>query len=238
MRDLNYRGKRQELAQPESVRSIQIMKPTLTSRRVPSLWSRVAAAFGLVMVCIFLPLQAAEPAGAIPTERMMQDAPETETLRQRCGEWDVTCTIWPAPGAEPLITTGLRVQRTMVGLYMAEVMKPAPESGTPEFTRLAYLTYSRVEGRWQYVSMDTRLPVGIMPAYSFGKGSSDGTLTLIFEPIAFAGVGKTVEGHMMRSNLVITRDGNDHEFSRQHFIRSDGSEQEWLAVQYEYRRRK
>lgn len=200
----------------------------------PRTW--ILAVFVLMMVSVFAPLWAAESVTAVPTERMMQDAPETEILRGRCGEWEVTCTIWPAPGSQPLVTTGLRAHRTMVGLYMAETMKPIPASGTPEFTRLAYLTYSRVEGRWQYVSMDTRLPVGIMPAYSFGKESADGALTFIFEPIAFAGLGKTVEGHMVRSNLILTREGNDHEFTRQHFVRSDGTEAEWLAVQYEYRR--
>ena len=59
-----------------------------------------------------------------------------------------------------------------------------------------------------------------------------------FEPLGFIGFGSEVEGRMIRSNLVITRDGDDHEFARQYWITSDGTEREWLAVQYEYTRRR
>jgi hypothetical protein len=123
----------------------------------------------------------------------------------------------------------------MVGLYLEEIMKPAPGSGVPDFRRIAYTYYSRVEGRWQYVSLDTRLPVGIMPAWSFGH-EAEGKLTFQFEPIAFAGLGKDVEGRMIRSNLVLTRESDRHEFSRQYWVAADGTGQEWLAVQYEYTR--
>ena len=116
-------------------------------------------------------------------------------------------------------------------------MKPLPGSSTPDFRRLAYLTFSRVEGRWQYVSMDTRLPVGIMPAWSFGK-EANGKLTLQFEPIAFVGMGQEVEGRMLRSNLVVVRESDDYEKTQQFWITSDGTEREWLAVQYEYTRKR
>ncbi len=76
------------------------------------------------------------------------------------------------------------------------------------------------------------LPVGIMPAWSYDKGDVR-KLTLVFEPIAFVGLGNEVEGRMTRSNLVITRDSDDHDLSQQYFVRADGSGQVWLAVQYE-----
>lgn len=98
-------------------------------------------------------------------------------------------------------------------------------------------TYSRVEGRWQYVSMDTRFPVGIMPAYSFAN-ESNGKLTLLFESLAFVGLGKEVEGRMIRSNLEIARESDDHEFVRQYWVQSDGSGRQWPAVEYEYTRRR
>jgi hypothetical protein len=50
----------------------------------------------------------------------------------------------------------------MVGLYLTETMRPAPGSNVPEFRRIDYLTYDNVQARWEYVSMDTRAPVGIM----------------------------------------------------------------------------
>ncbi|MGH8138174.1 MAG: hypothetical protein ACREVV_08280 [Steroidobacteraceae bacterium] len=84
-------------------------------------------------------------------------------LAARVGTWSVVSTLRLTPDAQPILQKGLIAQRRMIGLYMEEEMKPAPGSQTQDFHRLAYLTYSRVEGRWQYVSMDTRFPVGIMP---------------------------------------------------------------------------
>jgi hypothetical protein len=98
------------------------------------------------------------------------------------------------------------------------------------------LSYDRVEGRWKYVSMDTRFPVGIMPAWSFG-GEETGTLRLLFEPLGFVGFGADVEGRLTRSDMVISRPGADRELKQQHFIQANGSGTEWLAVQYEYTRR-
>ncbi|HEV8577664.1 MAG TPA: DUF1579 family protein [Thermoanaerobaculia bacterium] len=169
-------------------------------------------------------------------QRMSKPGPEEEQLTQRAGVWDVVATLWPAPGAEPIVSKGLIAERTMIGPLLQEIMRPAPGSATPDFRRIDFLTYDRVEGRWKYVSMDTRFPVSIMPAWSFG-GERNGVLTLYFEPLAFVGFGKEVEGRMMRSDMVITHPSADHELKQQHFVMADGTGKEWLAVQYEYTRR-
>ncbi len=124
----------------------------------------------------------------------------------------------------------------MVGSYLQETMHPATDAKVPPFTRLDYLTYDRVEGRWQYVSMDTRMPVGIMPAMSFDHGN-DRTVTFEFTPLGFVGMTDAVEGTMLRSNMVITRDGKNHMTKEQHWIRADGTGREWLGVKYDYRRK-
>jgi hypothetical protein len=66
---------------------------------------------------------------------------------------------------------------------------PAPGSELPDFRRISYLTYSRVEGRWQYVSLDTRFPTGIMPAWSY-EPERDRTLIPLFEGLGFVGFGQ------------------------------------------------
>ncbi|MGH7541907.1 MAG: hypothetical protein ACRELC_12990 [Gemmatimonadota bacterium] len=170
-------------------------------------------------------------------ERMSDPGPEACELAARAGTWDVVFTIWPAPGAEPLVTGDLIAERTMIGPFLQEVMRPAPGSSTPDFRRIDYLGYDRVEGRWKYVSMDTRFPVGIMPAWSFGGARGD-TIALQFEALAFPGFGEEMEGRQLRSDMVITRQGPDRELKQQHFIQADGTGRAWLAVQYEYTRRR
>lgn len=85
--------------------------------------------------------------------------------------------------------------------------------------------------------MDTRLPVGIMPASSFDKASAQ-KIELQFEPLAFVGLGEEVTGAMVRSNLIVTRDGADHQTKEQWWVMADGSGRSWLAVHYDYRRQK
>jgi|HubBroStandDraft_2_1064218.scaffolds.fasta_scaffold19291_2 hypothetical protein len=170
-------------------------------------------------------------------QRMQEPGSEGQALARLAGVWDVVTTLRLSPTAAATVTSGVVAERKMVGLYLEEEMRPAPGSKTADFRRVSYLTYNKVEGRWQYVSLDTRLPVGIMPAYSFGRGT-DRELTLEFEPLGFVGFGAEVEGRVVRSDLVIRRDTDDHDLSQQHWIQADGTGQEWLAVQYEYTRRR
>jgi hypothetical protein len=169
-------------------------------------------------------------------KRMMQPGPEDRELASESGTWNVVSTLRLTPDAEPIVTRGIIATRRMIGNYQQEIMKPAPGSDTPDFRRLAYLHYFRVQGCWQYVSMDTRFPVGIMPAKGCEK-AHDGKLTLEFDSIPFVGLGDKVEGRTINSNLVIVHDGPDHEYVRQYWTRADGTGRRWLAVQYEYTRR-
>jgi len=168
-------------------------------------------------------------------ERLLVPGPEEKQLAGRAGTWTVTATMWPAPGAEPAVTVGLVAERVMIGLYLQETMRPAPGGTGPDFQRIDYLHYDRVEGRWKYVSMDTRLPVSIMPARSFGA-AENGTLRLQFEPLGFVGFGEEAAGTLMQSDMRITTSAPGRELKQQHFILADGTARDWLAVQYEYRR--
>jgi hypothetical protein len=85
--------------------------------------------------------------------------------------------------------------------------------------------------------MDTRLPVGIMPAQSFDSGT-DARIELQFEAIAFPGTGPQLEGRMLRSNLILSRLSADHEVLDQFFVAADGTGRRWRAVQYDYTRHK
>ena len=184
-----------------------------------------------------VPAKTDDPPPPAAAAKMNEPGAEAQLLARDAGTWDVTATLQATPDGKPQVTKGLVAERVLVGNYLQETLKPAPDAGGPEFTRIEYLTYSRVEGRWQYVSMDTRFPVGIMPATSFDKGDPD-KLTLEFAPLGFVGLGDKVDGKLVRSDFVITRDGRDHQLKQQHWVQADGSGKKWLAVQYEYRRRR
>jgi len=198
----------------------------------------VRATIAVIAMMVLTAVGHAQARGAARSavERMQVMGPEDQELTRRTGTWTVVSTLKLTPAATPVVSKGLIAERTMVGHYLQEVMHPAPGTNTPDFKRMAFQYYDRIAGRWQYVSIDTRFPVGIMPARSFGPAEGS-TLRLEFEDIAFVGLGPEVEGRTLHSNLVIRRDGNDHEIVEQHMIAADGTGREWLGVVYEYTRR-
>lgn len=124
----------------------------------------------------------------------------------------------------------------MIGRFFQEIIRAAPGSALPDFRRILYLGFNRVEGRWTHVSMVASNPVGLMPAASFGPGKP-GRIDLRFEPFAVPGAGANVAGQMLRMEETITLQDDDHDIAEEHFITADGTGRTWLAYCYEYARR-
>jgi hypothetical protein len=200
---------------------------------MPNRRSLLAAALGALL--LLRPALAQQAPSA--ATRMNELGPENEGMADRAGVWDVTETVWDAPDAAPTVTTGLVAKRRMIGSILEEVLRPASNPAGGAIARLDFLTFNRVEGRWDYVSMDTRAPVGIMPAWSFTRGE-DAEIVLQFQPFALAGAGPGVTGQMLRMDTVIRRDGPDRDVKDQHFTLADGTGTAWLAHRYAYARRR
>ena len=90
-----------------------------------------------------------------------------------------------------------------------------------------------VQSRWEYVSIDTRAPIGIMFAKSYAADTAT-DVTVYFDNFANPGIGPV--GGSARARHVDRQDGNDHGFKEQFW--TVPGQPEWLAVQYEYTRRK
>jgi hypothetical protein len=167
--------------------------------------------------------------------RMNELGFENGQLVGRGGAWVVTETIWDTPNSAPNVTHGLLAERRMVGSMLQETLRdPTDSKGT--ILRLDYLSFERVEGRWKYVSMDSRAPVGIMTAQSRGRAKGD-TIEIDFQPFALAGAGQAVSGQMLRMRQDIVGSGPDRDRKDQYFTLADGTGTEWLAHRYEYVRR-
>ena len=192
------------------------------------------AVLGLVATAPGVQAQQAIPSAA---QRMSVAGPEQNEIARQVGRWEVVASLWPSPGAQPMVTRGLIAERTMIGPILQEIIQPAPGSQVPDFRRIDYLHFDRVEGRWKYVSMDTRFPVSIMPAWS--AGSAQGTsITLQFQPQAFVGFGSAVEGRFMVSDMVVSTPAPDRVVKEQHVTLADGTGRRWLFARYEYTRRR
>jgi len=162
---------------------------------------------------------------------------ENSRLARRVGAWDVVETVWASPGAAPTSHKWI-AQRTMIGSFLQEIIRSAPASAAPDIQRVDYLSFHRIEGRWKYVSMDTRAPVGIMSAESFGR-SAAGRIDITFQPFAIPATqqGSRTLGQLLQMKQLIIEQDADHDRKDQYFVPADGSGKAWLAHRYAYARR-
>ena len=197
---------------------------------------RTAVAFALAMSSALAGTQAMSVEPRTPTERLNQPGPQAEALARGVGTWDVTFTNWDAPGAEPTVVTGLVAERRMIGPMLEEILRPAPDTGGTSFVRVDDLTFNRLEGRWQYMSMDSRVPFGLMTAASLDADPAQ-RVFVAFTPFATTGSGPVASGQMFRMEQVIQRQDADHETKDQYFTPAGGAPAKWLAKRYSYTRR-
>lgn len=161
--------------------------------------------------------------------------PEGRSLAAQVGIGDVTETVWATPDAKPVITKGVAVRR-MIGSLLQETLHPADDLSDKAISRIDYLSFNRMEGHWNYVSMDTRAPVGIMSANSFDRDPI-GRIQVTFAPFAVPGNDPAVIGQLLRMDKLIETHGDGNSTKDQHFILADGTGRKWLAHRYAYTRR-
>ena len=193
---------------------------------------RVKVTLQLIISILSLPTAGIAQSKVSP-ESLSAPGPENTMLSERAGIWEVTETVWPSPGASPVTTRGLVAERKMVGSMLQEFLY---DSLRTEVKRTDLLTYNRIEGRWDYVSFDTRVPLGLMPAWSAVKGK-DNSIELSFYPFALLGAGNEVTGQMLRMDQTITYAGQDEDRKDQYFMLADGTATRWLAHRYSYTRK-
>jgi hypothetical protein len=166
-------------------------------------------------------------------DRLNAPGPEARFLAKRVGLWDVTETSWPAPGASPVVSTGLVAERLMIGSLLQEFLRAPNDTVHQAVKRTDLLCYNRLDGRWDYVAFDARDPAGLMPAWSLNRGELN-RIEFSFPPLATV-VGNT--GELVRARQeMITKDSN-HDVNDQYFTLADGTGTEWLGHRYSYVRR-
>ena len=180
--------------------------------------------------------QTTETSGESTGSRLNEPGSEAYLLKGRVGLWDVTETIWPAPGATPITSTGLVAERVMIGSLLQEFLRPPADTARAAVKRTDLLCYNRLDGRWDYLSFDTRDPVGMMPAWSLARGDLN-RIEISFAPMAIPGSGTAGTGEFLRMRQeIITKDAR-HDVKDQYFTLADGTGTEWLAHRYDYVRR-
>ncbi len=213
-----------------------MLKNTMTNRR--KLLGVMAASSALLttMSATNAVAQSARPSKEPAGNRLNEPGSEAHFLEGRVGLWDVTETIWPARGATPIVSTGLVAERVMIGSLLQEFLRPPADTAHKFVKRTALICYNRLDGRWDYLSFDTRDPVGMMPAWSLARGDLS-RIELSFAPMAIPSAGTAGTGEFLRMRQVIITEDARHDVNDQYFTLADGTGVEWLAHRYDYVRR-
>ena len=168
-----------------------------------------------------------------PTSHYAQ--PDMGYLNNKSGKWSVVTNIYPEAGAQPLVIPGLVAERSMIGQYcLHEIMQPGPGSKIPSFLRYSDLAYNLNERRWDYISIDSRVTVGIM-YFTYLSSNKDSIVSFI-PSFSHPGIGPDLKnrGLAVHARSVIVNIDQDHDLAKIYFRLTDQSE--WLFMQYEYTR--
>ena len=162
---------------------------------------------------------------------------QSQWLTKKTGLWNVTMSLQPTADAPQMMIKGIEAERTMVGAFcLHETMHPAKGAAMPAFQRISDLDYNYNDARWDYMSIDTRITAGIMffTNYSY---TSDSIVSYILDfPHPGFGTKQTDRGKTVRARNVIITINENHDMIKQYWKLTDGDE--WLAVVYDYTRKK
>ncbi|PSL50301.1 uncharacterized protein DUF1579 [Chitinophaga niastensis] len=161
--------------------------------------------------------------------------PEYDWLKPLAGNYEVEMRIWPKAGADPIPLGTFRVTRKFIGNFLQEIMEPLPGTKTDPFSRITYLSFNKINLRWEYIVMDTRFPVMMFETSFDGKIVNGKELTTYLSSFPVpALVGKEAAGQMAKQRRTFTIVGPDQDEMRQYWTLPSGKE--YLAIAYVYKR--
>lgn len=168
--------------------------------------------------------------------------PVPALIRKMVGAWEVRQRMWPISGDEATELPSTVAQRRLIGgVFLQEVMKPAPESKEEPFTRIAYFNYNAVSQQYEYFSMDSRAPQ-MMNERSYdagvqGKMHDPGEMILYGEDTFVIPQWGEATNVAFRYRLVMGEVENNRQIVRLHLTPQSGeSLKEFLAFEYVYTR--
>lgn len=84
----------------------------------------------------------------------MQPGPEHARLAALAGDWTLEVRMWPAPGAEPMVSAGTARSRMILGDRFLEIRSEGGE-GAMRVESLLLLGFDRRTGEYTIVALDT-----------------------------------------------------------------------------------
>lgn len=105
----------------------------------------------------FLVPLATEPVSSA-AELGSNTASTPQLLREMAGKWTVKEWMWTGPGTKPIPLPAAIAYRQLIGGKVLEERMTGLPGSAEAFTRISYFDYNSMSGRYEYFSIDSRLP--------------------------------------------------------------------------------
>ena len=160
----------------------------------------------------------------------------TRWLTQQAGTWRVQQRIWSSATAYPVVLPPMVAERRMVhDVFLEESMQPAAGSGQEPFTRIAYVSFNPVNGRFEHVSLDSRYPPIMFETSVDDQLDRDDTIVLFVSGFTTpAGFGEIPAGQWASQRRLLIAESADHTICRQYWTFPWSAP--FLAMEYDYTR--
>ena len=161
-------------------------------------------------------------------------------LQQMHGEWSVSQRMWPVADANPVILPPAVAHRRVIqSSYLEELMEATQKDSKDAFTRIALFDYNLVTRRYEYFSLDSRLP----QMMNERSRPSDAHPTQASNTIELAGshfiapVWGKASNVPFRYRLIVGDVHNDRQVVQLYLTPDSGADRrEFLAFDYAYTR--
>lgn len=199
------------------------------------LMMKFLACFGIAFLFNQVNAQNMDKNSPLAMETILKQGTEYDSIKPLIGKWSVKMTIYKKNSTEILSETAAQLERKMIGNFLQETMKPAGENDPNPFERISYLSYNRVNKRWEYSVFDTRFPLA-MNEQSVEHDIKNNAITVYLDNFALPPMwGDQYAGRLTKQRRVITF-GKDENTNHQ-FMTLPG-EEEFLAIKYVFARMK
>jgi len=159
--------------------------------------------------------------------------PELDLFRPLVGDWTVERRLWTTADAEPTTLPPAIARRRMIqDVFLEEVMEPAPGSDQPPFTRTAFLSFNDLNGRYEYVSLDSSYPPMMFETAFDNTLTNGNTIKVYHDAFVSPGFDPGSAGQLLKQRRDFTVESADRVIMTQYWTPPSGEEYLGLETLY------
>lgn len=195
----------------------------------------------ITLICLFMiwlagasngqnPANSSAPSNSLEMDSILKQGDEYNFIKPLVGKWKAVQSVYSREG-KILVQDTFKVERKMIGNFLQEIMEPLVSTQTNSFTRISYLSYNRVNLRWEYIVLDTRFPLMMFETSASQQIDKDKSIHLYLGAFILPPFfGKEYTGQLTKEHRIITFKDSNTYIHEQYWTMP--AAKEFLAIKY------